>query len=60
MTLSTARWHGIAERRFPWERRALGYACVWPASRLCAVRRHSEIDVAPDIKMIDAIKRFDG
>lgn len=44
----------------PGELEARGYRCILRDYRMSAVRRHTEIDVAPDIQMIDAIKRMDA
>ncbi|MCK6452969.1 MAG: class I SAM-dependent methyltransferase [Alphaproteobacteria bacterium] len=43
----------------PEELRARGYQCLVRDYRMSAVRRHTEIEVAPEIQLIDAIKRLD-
>ena len=43
----------------PEELEARGYQCLLRDYRMSAVRRHTEIDVAPEIQLIDAIKRLD-
>jgi SAM-dependent methyltransferase len=54
--------HEFQTHRCGWEPEELearGYRCILRDYRMSAVRRHTEIDVQPDIRMIDAIKRFD-
>lgn len=43
----------------PAELEARGYRCLVRDYRMSAVRRHTDIAVAPDIQLIDAIKRLD-
>ena len=43
----------------PEELAARGYQCILRDYTMSAVRRHTEVEVAPDIQMIDAIKRLD-
>lgn len=43
----------------PEELAARGYQCLVRDYRMSAVRRHTEIEVAPEIQLIDAIKRLD-
>lgn len=43
----------------PEELQARGYDCILRDYRMSSVKRHTEIEVAPDIQMIDAIKRMD-
>lgn len=43
----------------PEELAARGYRCLLRDYRMSAVRRHTDIEVAPDIQLIDAIKRLD-
>lgn len=43
----------------PEELQGMGYKTFVRPYRMCDVKRHTEIDVQPDIELIDAIKRVD-